>query len=397
MFITFSDDTPTYLVSSKTIKAFCKILGLALLIYVTPLFANEDIPSPPLLTSDLVPPQYHYRIPTDLSDGWKVGNLQKEKIDLNRISRGIDKVLTGNIPEVRSLLVIRHGKIMLDEYFNGGTAKDAHALYSCTKSVFSTVYGIAQDQGLLKLNEKVYDFYPGERSKAGWDSRKDSITIGMLLAMTSGLNCDDAPVTGSPCWQDIDQSTDWLSFCLELPLNHPPGTTWSYNGSCLVLLSNLIIQKTGMTMTQYADKYLLQPLGIQGDSWTVGPAGVTRVDSGLVWKPRDMAKLGQLYLNRGLWDGNRIVSEAWVKDATEVHAPPGQAFGHDYGYLWHIQNMTFHGRTVKVFYANGYMGQDIFVSPDADLVCVMTADSQKTQIYTMEEHLFEDYILGSFN
>jgi CubicO group peptidase (beta-lactamase class C family) len=110
-----------------------------------------------------------------------------------------------------------------------------------------------------------------------------------------------------------------------------------------------------------------------------------------------MAKLGQLYLNQGLWEEKRIVSEAWVKDATTIHAPLGQALGHDYGYLWHIKSMTFHDRTVQVFYANGYTGQAIFISPDADMVCVMTADSQDGQIYTMEEHLFENYILGSLN
>ena len=110
-----------------------------------------------------------------------------------------------------------------------------------------------------------------------------------------------------------------------------------------------------------------------------------------------MAKLGQLYLNQGKWEGKQIVSSAWVKDATSLHAPPGTSFGHSYGYLWHIKTMTWKGKPIQIFYANGYQGQAIFVSPDADMVCVMTASSMDNLIYMMEEKLFENEILGSFN
>jgi CubicO group peptidase (beta-lactamase class C family) len=120
------------------------------------------------------------------------------------------------------------------------------------------------------------------------------------------------------------------------------------------------------------------------------------VDTGLFMKSRDMAKLGQLYLNKGLWKGKRILSESWVADATSVHAPPGGAFGQDYGYLWHIKNMMWKGKPLKIFYANGYLGQAIFVSPEADLVCVMTAGSGDSLIYSMEEDLFEVDVLNVF-
>lgn len=151
-----------------------------------------------------------------------------------------------------------------------------------------------------------------------------------------------------------------------------------------------------MAFPEFAKKFLLEPLGIQQDTWVTGPGGVNRVDYGLEWTPRNMAKLGQLYLNRGLWKGKRIISEAWVKEATSLHAPEGRAFGHDYGYLWHLKTMKFKGKTVRVFYANGYRGQEIFVSPDSDVVCVMTASSDDSSVYQQEEEIFEEYILGSF-
>jgi CubicO group peptidase (beta-lactamase class C family) len=298
---------------------------------------------------------------------------------------------------MRSLLVVRHGVLWLEEYFNGQKPEGTQPLYSCTKSVFSTVYGIAQDQGLLTLGQKISDFYPGWNPafKDG-SSAKDPITVGMLLSMTSGLDCNDIGVGSDNCGSAMGQTSDWVSFALALPLAHPPGKVWTYNGCCLTLLSQVIAQKSGMSFPDFANQRLLQPLGIADKDWVTGPKGENRVDYGLYWKARDWAKLGQLYLNKGLWEGKRIVSEAWVKDATTVHAPEGEAFGHDYGYLWHLKTLHWKGKPVRVFYANGYKGQEIYVSPDADLVCVLTADSDSTLIYAAGDRFFEDAILGSF-
>ncbi len=394
-----------FMLSPKTFTAALGILGIVFLTVTGPLFADQDeIPPPPndrsLITSptyDNPTTPYLYKVPRALSDGWKVGDLRQEKTDLDKMTRGVGQIRSGIIPDVHSLLVLRHGKLLLEEYFNRQKSDEAQPLFSCTKSVFSTVYGIAQDQGLLRLDRKIYDDYPVERSKAGWDSRKDAITVGMLLSMTSGLDCNDVGIGSDNCGADMAQTSDWLSFAHALPMAHPPGEVWTYNGCCLVLLSDQIARQSGMSFPQYADKYLLEPLGIECKGWVTGPQGVIRVDYGLSWKPRDMAKLGQLYLNRGLWEGKRIVSEAWIKDATRVHAPLGKAFGHDYGYLWHIKNMRWKDRSLQVFYALGLMGQVIFVSPDADMVCVMTAGSHDPQIYSMEEGFFENTILGAFN
>ncbi len=115
---------------------------------------------------------YVYKVPVKLTDGWKVGDLRSQKADLKKISSGISKILSDSIPDVHSIVIVRHGNILLEDYFRGYTADYAHPLYSCTKSVFSTVYGIAQDQGLIDLDQKIYDLYPEGRSKTGWTSAK---------------------------------------------------------------------------------------------------------------------------------------------------------------------------------------------------------------------------------
>jgi CubicO group peptidase (beta-lactamase class C family) len=390
-------------------KSITWVAGMGVILFLAgwgkALAAKDEIPPPPGERETLIvqaqpePTQtpYLYKIPKKLPDGWKVGDLRKEKADLDPIARGVERILSGDIPKVHSLLILRHGKILLEEYFNGHKPEDTNALYSCTKSVFSTLYGIAQDQGLLNLDQKIYDLYPEYRSKAAWSSDKDAITLGMLLSMTSGLDCNDGGAWGSSCGVAMAASPDWLNFCFHLPLIHPPGKVWMYNGTSLSLISNLIAEKSGMNFMNYARKYLLDPLGIPGDTWIMGPGEVAKVDTGLFWKSRDMAKLGLLYMNKGKWEGKQIVSETWVKEATTAQAPPGTAFGHDYGYLWHIKTMTWKGRPVSVFFANGYQGQAIFVSPEADLICVMTAGNTNDVIYGLEESLFERTILTSFN
>ena len=383
-----------------------KYLLIILVFFIFGLFLKnsyaDEIPPPPADSEHLIPnpPEkpaapYVYKAPKKLADGWKVGNLRKQKANLQQIAQGIDKIQGGTIPDVHSVVVVRHGKIVLEEYFKGYGAKYPNPLFSCTKSVFSTVFGIAQDQGLINVDQKLYDLYPEWRAKPGWEKQKDDITVGMMLSMTSGLNCNDV---GTPnCGVQMGETKDWLAFAFDIPMAHKPGTFWMYNGCCLSLISNLITQKSGMSLVDYSKKYLFDPLGIENDGWVMGPNGVNRVDYGLAWKARDMAKLGQLYLNGGKWEGKQVLSEAWVKDATSLHAPVRTSFGHSYGYLWHLKDMTWKGKTIQIFYANGYQGQAIFVSPDADTVCVMTASSNDDMIYGMEESFFEDNVLGSIN
>jgi CubicO group peptidase (beta-lactamase class C family) len=376
---------------------YIALFFLALLIGCRTAPMNNDVNISQKNDSTFRDVKYSYRPPMALSDEWQVGDLLREKAELGEISRGIEKILRITYSEMNSIIVVRHGKILLEEYFNGKYSESRQPLWSVTKSVFATVYGIAQDQGRINVNEKVYDFFPQARKEAGWDPAKNAMTVGMLLNMTSGFDCIDMVIFFKPaCWQDMVQSTDWIDYCLSKPLAHPPGQIWNYNGASLVLLSNRIAQKSGMSFPDFAQKYLFDELGIQGTTWKIGPNGVTKVDEGISWTPRDMAKLGQLYLNKGKWRGKQVVSEKWVEAATTVKAPKGQAFGHDYGYLWHLKSMKWKGKDTPVYYANGYHGQNVFVVPEAGLVCVLTADSNDPRISLYEENLLEESILTAF-
>lgn len=338
---------------------------------------------------------YRYQVPQKFPDGLETADLRADKADLSRIEEGVGAVLDLGLDRVHSLVLLRHGKLVLDEYFYGYGPQDKQQLFSVTKSVFSTLFGIAQDQGLLNVSQKLYDFFPEYHSQRGWQRKKKQVTLGMLLSMTSGFACDDI---GSPSTHaGMTQSQDWVSYCLALPLSHDPGTTWSYNGTSLQPLSFLLAERSGESISQFAREYLYGPLGIVGDNWVRGPRQITEVDAGHWLSARDMAKLGQLYLNRGLWNGKRILSEQWVEQATQRHAATNINFFHgnfDYGYLWYSTPVSWHGKNINTFFADGWGGQYIWLVPDLDLVAVMTAGNGSLE---GEFRFFEKYIVNAFN
>lgn len=342
--------------------------------------------------------RYTYRVPETLADGWQVSDLRRSKADAGRISSGVEDILNGKIQDMRSLLVVKGGKIVLEEYFNGQKPGDKQELYSVSKSVFSAVFGIAQDHGFLSANDKLYDYYPEYRSKPGWDGQKEKITIGMLLSMTSGF-CTNEFTTGSPppsCAPSLGLSHGWLDYYLSMPLVHIPGEAWDYNGASLIILSDLISKKSKMDFQEFTDKYLFGPLGIKGTAWSKGPGGVYKVEALLYMTSREMAKFGLLYLNGGSFGDKQIVSKKWVEESTAPKAPKASAWGQDYGYLWYSGHMKYGGHVIKIFCASGYAGQNIIVAPEADIVCVMTANSGNKDIYQLELLLFLNKILAAF-
>ncbi|HEY5037457.1 MAG TPA: serine hydrolase [bacterium] len=340
---------------------------------------------------------YTYSIPKKMSDAWETADIQTVDGDPKKIEDAVRQVLQLGNFNIHSLLVVRHGKLVLDEYFYGYGPGDEHPLASVTKSVFSTLFGIAADQGLLKPEQKLYDFFPDYRSKPGWQANKEKITLGMLLSMTSGFACEDWANQPNACMFEMVKSPDWTDFCLTYPLGHVPGQHFAYCSSCLIPLGVLLTQKCGLSVADFAQKYLYDPLGIQAHHWHLGPNKVHLVGSGHWLRPRDMAKLGLLYLNKGKWNGKQIVSQKWVEEATSIQAINDEPRTFEYGYLWWINKVALPGRDITVYYASGSGGQDIFVAPELDLVCVLTGGNFKDNEEGGQAFgIFKDYILSAF-
>ena len=332
----------------------------------------------PRLSADGSPQTlYVYHQPQTLGDGWATGDWEKAGLDFKPLREGLQKVANGTYPHIHSVQVVYRGHLVLDEYFYGYDPADFHPLQSETKSVFSTLVGIANDQGRLQIDEKLYDFFPEFRNQPAWTDNKNQITIRDLLTMTSGFACDDWTAPLACSWAMV-HSSDWLSFILAEPVDVEPGSRFRYCGACLLPLSALLEKRSGLSVPDFAQKYLWDPLGIKRAKWFLGPQGVIPVSFGLQMRPRDFLKLGVLYLDQGVWKGKRVISEDWIHQSTSLQIPKSQTNGkNDYGYLWWERDVPTRQGMTRVFFAWGVGGQYLFVVPSLQMVCLVTGGNYK--------------------
>lgn len=309
---------------------------------------------------------------------WQVSTPQQQGMDAALLDRMQEKIRDDAI-ELDSLLIVRNGYIVSETYYSSNKANSKHAMYSVTKSFVSTLVGIALDQGLLKgVDQRVVDLLPGA-TFANDDARKQAMTLENLLTMTSGLDWEE----GDPIYRKMYASDDWVQMVMDIPMKTDGGKQFLYCSGCSHVLSAIVEQASGKSTTAFAEENLFKPLGITNQRWEADRKGIAIGGWGLNITPRDMAKLGYLFLNNGSWDGKQVVSSGWVSAATRKHIGTGGRLG--YGYQWWIY--PTHG----AYTALGRFGQTIFVAPDLNLVIVTTAhiESGHDQIYK----LIDDYIL----
>lgn len=303
---------------------------------------------------------------------WPISTPEEQGIDPEAIAAAVRAAEELRL-NLHSLLVIRHGALVSETYFAGYTAETRHELYSVTKSFTATLVGIAIDQGLLEgVDRRVVDELAG-RQFANADAAKSAMTVEHLLSMTSGLDWQE----GDPTYRAMYLSDDWVGFVMDLPMTGAPGTEFNYCSGCSHVLSAILQQVAGGNARRFAEQNLFAPLGIQNYAWDVDAEGIPIGGWGLHLVPRDMAKLGYLYLQGGRWQGRQIVSPAWVQAATTRHTATGGDW--EYGYQWWLDPEE------GAYAARGRFGQLIYVVPALDLVVVTTADSDDSRIVQMIE------------
>jgi CubicO group peptidase (beta-lactamase class C family) len=281
-------------------------------------------------------------------------------MDSEKLNQMLADVRQQNL-QLHSLLVIRNGYLVSETYFGRYGQDTPHELYSCTKSVVATLIGIAIDQGSIDgTDHRIVDFF-SEHKFAHLDTQKQNMTLEDVLTMQAGLDWQE----GNPAYRDLYQSPDWLKFMLDKPMTEPAGSRFNYCSGCSHVLSAVLEQTTGMNPSDYAQQHLFTPLGISNVQWDTDAAGIPIGGWGLHLTPRDMAKLGLLYLRNGQWEGRQIVSAAWVENATRKHTGTDGDLG--YGYQW----WTY--PSLSAYTALGREGQTIFVIPEADVIVVTTA------------------------
>jgi CubicO group peptidase (beta-lactamase class C family) len=287
---------------------------------------------------------------------WKISTPEEQGMDAKTLTQMLTYIQQQDL-RLHSLLIIRNGFIVSENYFQSYDQTSRHEIYSCTKSFISTLIGIAIDKGYIKdVNQPVLDFFP-ERNFKNQDAFKKAMTLENLLTMTSGLE-----------WTEQDpmqQSSDWVSFVLDKPMIARPGSKFNYCSGCSYILSAILEKATKMKTQDFAEKYIFRPLGISDYYWETDPSGNANGGWGLQLTPRNMAKLGYLYLKQGQWEGQQILSKHWIQTATQKHMDTDKKLG--YGYQWWIYPHP------GSYTALGVYGQTILVFPKENMIVVVTA------------------------
>jgi CubicO group peptidase (beta-lactamase class C family) len=316
--------------------------------------------------------------PPALQDGWEVSSLASENIKPDAIAQLVTN-LQSNPRNIHSLIIVRNNKLVSESYFDGWHRDRPHAIRSDAKSFMSTLVGIAIDQGhISSVEQPVFDFFP-EYNDLNM-APKNTMKIKHILTMTAGLQWDEATYFAMDDMRNdeyaIEQQSDRLRYLLGKEQKHLPGAYFLYNSGLPILESALVKKATGENVDVFADKYLFKPLNITNYYLRMNQDGYVAAVP-LLLRPRDMAKLGQVFLDGGKWKGEQIVSENWVAAAsssivTNTSSFAGAGPGTGYGYHWWTEQFTIDNKTIQTFAAEGNGGQYIFVVPSLNAVVVFT-------------------------
>lgn len=344
------------------------------------------------------------------TNGWPTATFAESRLDstpLTAIKRGIDSGLYGHVDR---LVVIRDGRMVANwrfardyariaagkrsvigcgpgacdgysvqgefNYFDPNThpfyrGRDVHSLQSVTKSVVATLVGIAIQRGELPPPSSPLLPLLSAFDVSRTDPRLARATLADLLTMRSGIEWheQDRPLDATNTTVQLEFSSDWVAFTLAQPMDADPGTKWAYNSGGSHLLGAIVQSKTGVRADTYAQRHLFGPLGIRDFHWKITPTGFPDGEGGLYLEAEQLAKIGLLYLNDGMWGAQRVLPPGWAREATSAHAARINGAGWSYGYQWWRPDRA----GVEVWAGMGFGGQYLIVLPAQRIIAVTNA------------------------
>jgi CubicO group peptidase (beta-lactamase class C family) len=329
---------------------------------------------------------YLYSPPLARDDGWVTASLDAVDIDRAGIERFVQKVVdtpmdSADAPQVQTILIARHGKLVLDEYFHGFSRDTLSETRSAGKSITATLIGAAMHAGaLLSLSSRVYEVMNGRRFPDGLDPRKRAMTLKNLMNMSSGFDCDDAN-PDTPGFEDAmydSDAKDYYRYALALPMAFEPGEKAVYCTQDPNLALGMLGRATGEYQLSVFDRLVAAPLDIDRYDWLLDPAGNPFGGGSVKILPRDFLKFGQLMMDCGVWHGHRILGREFAAAAV---SPLYNMRNVTYGYFWWGIDYPYKNRTVRAFYAGGAGGQTVISIPALDLVIGVFAGNYSSKAW----------------
>jgi CubicO group peptidase (beta-lactamase class C family) len=324
--------------------------------------------------------RYRYKAPAGDDDGWRTARASSVGMDEAALARIVQQIAGSDFlhprsPLIHSLLVARRGRLVLEEYFFGYDRDTPHDTRSAGKTFASVMVGAAMLAGApISPDSPVYGLLAARGPFANPDPRKAQVTVGHLMTHTSGLACDDND-TASPGNEETMQSQaaqpDWWKYTLDLPMVHDPGSRYAYCSAGMNLVGAALTDATGTWLPALFDRTVATPLGFGRWHFNLMPTLEGYQGGGVRLRPRDLLKLGQAYVDGGLWRGQRIVPQDWVARSTAPLVRTSERSSD--GYAWHLHTLESGGGAWREYEANGNGGQLLIVVPDLELVVVFTA------------------------
>ena len=356
----------------------------------------------------LVMYSFHATAQIPAADDWETAEPEAVGLSADALALIHEDLLAGKYGYIDSFLVARHGKIVFEAYYDHDYTliyeeevatpgplvvndpsgpynyfnawwhpyyrdTNLHSMQSVTKSVVSAIIGIAIAEGVFPdLNTPVLSFFDAD-SVANIDDRKRAMTLRHLLTMSDGLLWDENRPYTDPAnsFAIMAKTHDWVQFTIDLPMSQEPGATFNYNSGATLILGHIFRQATGIDIEEFAVKHLFDPLGIEHYYWDRTPFGLTDAQEGLYLSTRDLAKITQLFLQKGRWQKVQIIPEAWAQ-ASLAPRYPTEAKGEGYGDAWWSQSYSFRGSTQQAYFGKGFGGQRPILLPELELVIVLT-------------------------
>ncbi len=318
-----------------------------------------------------------------------------EKFDTDKIKALKGNIEAGVFKAITSVVVIKNGKLLVEEYFNGATRQTLHDPRSVGKSFASTLCGIAVGEGYVKSEAQPLSEFYDLRQFAHYTPEKGNITVRDLLTMRSAFAGNDEESDSPGNEENMYPTEDWVKFALSLPLDSAkPRGKWEYFTAGAVLLGDMLQQRVPGGLEAYADRKLFRPLGITPYKWQYTPQHVPNTAGSLQLRALDFAKYGQLYKNGGLWQGQRVLPAAWVTSTlTRQVALPNRG-NEFYGYLFWNKTYQVQGHAYEAFYCAGNGGNKIYVFKDQPLVVVVTATAYgASYAHPQVDRMMTDFIL----
>lgn len=337
---------------------------------------------------------YLYTRPQETGDGWRTARAGGVGLNETALA-GVVQHIAGSDPAARqpalihSLLVARRGRLVLDEYFFDHNRDTPHDLRSAGKTFASVMLGAAMQSGAaISPETSVVSLMLRAAPFANPSPAKDRITLAHLMTHTSGLACNDND-EASPGGEDTMQSQaaqpDWWKYTLDLPMQNAPGARYAYCSAGMNLVGGALTSVTGAWLPALFNRTIARPLQFGSYAWNLAPDGEGYLGGGARLRPRDLLKIGQMYLDGGVWRGRRIVSKAWIARSTaplvaineettglDTETLHNTYFGGADGYAWHTFDVVVGGRRYREYEAGGNGGQILAVVPELDLAVVVT-------------------------